>query len=67
MGLSATDAPAEGGACKNSVTPASTRRHVNFSAGPEIGAYEVIFLRGRETLLLVCSSAGMEVVGKSCR
>ena len=41
---------------------------------PEIGGWEGIFWRGfhrkvnrREALLLVCSSAEMEVVGKSCR
>ena len=40
MGLSAADAPAGGGACKNSVTCAAMCRCVNFSAGPEIGACE---------------------------
>ena len=72
MGLLAADAPAGGGACKNSVTCATTCWRVNFSAGSEIGACEVIFRRGfhrkvdwREELLLVCSSAVMEVVGKS--
>ena len=74
MGFSAADAPAGGGVCKNSVTHAAMRRHVNFSAGPEIGACEVIFRRGfhrkvdqREALLLVCSSIGMKVAGKSHR
>ena len=72
MGLSAANALAGGGACKNSVPCAATRWRVNFSAGPEIGACEVIFRRGfhwrvdrREALLLVCSSAKMEVAGKS--
>ena len=74
MGLSATDAPTGGGACKNSVTRAATRRCVNFSAGPEIGACEVILWRGfhrkvdrRDAFLLVCSLAGMEFTGKSRR
>ena len=74
MGLSATDAPVGGGACKNSVTHAATRRHVNFNAGLEIGACEIIFQQGfhrkvdrREALLLVCSSAIMEVARKSRR
>ena len=74
MGLSTADAPAGGGACKNSVTRAALPRRVNLRAGPKIGACEVIFQRGfhrkgdwREALLLVCFSAGMEVTGKSCR
>ena len=37
MGLSAADALARGGVCQNSVTRAGTHRHVNFSAGSEIG------------------------------
>ena len=54
-----------------------THRCVNFSTGPEIDACGLVgryFRRGfhqkvdwRETLLLVCSPAGMEVAGKSCR
>ena len=40
MGLSAADTPAGGGACKNSVTHAATRRLVNSRVGPEIGAFE---------------------------
>ena len=40
MGLSAEDAPDGGGACKNSVTPAVTRRRVNSRAGLEIGECE---------------------------
>ena len=40
MGLSVADAPAGGGACKNSVTRAAMCRHVNFSFGPEVGACE---------------------------
>ena len=40
MGLSVVDAPAGGGACKNSVTRVATRRRINSCAGPEIGAFE---------------------------
>ena len=40
MGLSAADTLAGGGACKNSVTRAVTRRRVNSHAGPEIGECE---------------------------
>ena len=43
------------------------------STGLKIGAWKGFFRRGfhrsvarRETLLLVCSSVGMEVAGKSC-
>ena len=68
MGLSEVDTPAGGGACKNSVTCAATRKSVNSLAGPEIGACDVIFWGGfhrkvdrREALLLVCSLVGMEV------
>ena len=74
MGLSAADALAGGGACKNSVTRAATRWRVNSRAGPEISACDAIFRPGfhrkvdqGEVLLLVCSSAGIEVTGKSCR
>ena len=42
MGLSAADAPDRGGACKNSVTPAVTRRRVNSCAGLEIGECECV-------------------------
>ena len=42
MGLSATDIPAGGGTCKNNVTHAATRRHVNSHAEPEIGAFESV-------------------------
>ena len=49
-------------------------QRVNFNARSEIGVWGVIFRRGfhwkvdqREALLLVCSSAEMEVVGKSRR
>ena len=38
MGLSAADAPVGGGACQNSVSRASMRRCVNFSARSEIVA-----------------------------
>ena len=40
MGLLAVDAPAGGGACKNGVTRAATRRRMNSRAGLEIGAFE---------------------------
>ena len=40
MGLSAVDAPAGGGTCKNSVTRVAMRRCVNLSAGLEIGMCE---------------------------
>ena len=40
MGLSAADALAGGGVCKNSVTCAATRRRVNSCAGPEIDECE---------------------------
>ena len=43
MGLSAADAPAGGGVCKNSVTRAAMRRRVNFNAGPEIGVCECVW------------------------
>ena len=38
MDSSVTNALARGGTCPNSVSRATTLRHVNFSAGPEIGA-----------------------------
>ena len=57
-------------ACVKIVLHASAR--MNSRAGLEIGVCEVIFRQGfhrkvdrREALLLVCSSAGMEVAGKS--
>ena len=66
MGLSAADSPTGGGTCQNSVTRAATCRRMDFSPGPEIGACVVVFRLGfhrkvdqRESLLLVCSSAGM--------
>ena len=72
MGLSVVDIPIGGGACQNSVTRAGMLWCVNFNIGSKIGAWEGIFRRGfhrkvdwREVLLLVCSYAGMEVVGKS--
>ena len=40
MGLSAADAPAGGGTCKNSVTHDATHRRLNSRAGSEIGAFE---------------------------
>ena len=47
---------------------------MNFNTEWEIGAWRSVFRRGfpqridqRETLMLVCLSARMEVVGKSCR
>ena len=43
MGLLAVDASAGGGAFKNSVTRAATRRRVNSRYGLEIGACDVIF------------------------
>ena len=74
MGLSAVDALVGGGTCKNNVTRAATRRRVNSRAGPEISVCDAIFRKGfhrkvdqGEVLLLVCSSAGIEVAGKSCR
>ena len=72
MGLSTANAPTGGGACGNSVSCTATHGHVNFSAGLKIGIWEGIFRRvfhqkvdRREVLLLMCSSAGMEVAGKS--
>ena len=38
-GLSAADALAGGGACKNSVTRIITLQRVNSRTGPEIGEY----------------------------
>ena len=72
MGLSAAYTPTGGGACGNSVSRTATHRRVNFSARPKIGIWEGIFWRGfnqkvdqREALMLMCSSARMEVARKS--
>ena len=74
IGSLAADDPVGGGVSPNSASHAVMRRRVNFGTGLEISAWRKVFRRHfhrrvdqRETLLLVCSSAKMEVVGKSCR
>ena len=43
IGSLAADEPVGGGVWPNSASLAATLRHVNFSAGPEIGAWGGIF------------------------
>ena len=72
MGLFAAGAPSGGGACKNSVTSADAKISASDRRSVLVSACKVVFRQSfhrnvdwREALLLVCSSAGIEVAGKS--
>ena len=74
MGLSAVDAPTGGGTCKNNVTRAGEGISAPNRRSAHVSACVVVFRQGfhrkvdqRESLLLVCSSARMEVAKKSRR